>query len=84
MGPESMRDSTGSIVNAVCSLLGGGQRPSLHWKRFREPVTVSLGVGMVAMAIMFLLAAVMPRDPDGDRRQDRAADRRHRWSSSMR
>ncbi|HVQ10095.1 MAG TPA: hypothetical protein VMS43_16850 [Allosphingosinicella sp.] len=54
-----------NIINAVCALLGAGGA-FLYWKRFEEPIAVSLGVGMVAMAIMFLLGAAVPTDPGSD------------------
>jgi len=56
--------TTGQIVSAVSALVAAGAA-YLHWKRFAEPIAFSLILGSVAIAIMSLLGAAVPRDPDG-------------------
>lgn len=63
-GPENLRDSTGNIVSAVCALLAAAAA-FVHWKRFQEPVTVSLGVAMVCLAVVFLIGAAATGDSEG-------------------
>lgn len=63
MGPSNI-DSM-NMINAICALIAAGAA-FVYWKRFDEPITVSLGVGMVVMAIMFLLGAAVPTDPGSD------------------
>jgi hypothetical protein len=64
MGRSNSADSM-NIINAICSLIAAGGA-FLYWKRFDEPITVSLAVGLVAMAIMFLLGAAVPTMPETD------------------
>lgn len=63
IGPSDSR-ATGQFVSAVSAALAAGAA-FLHWKRFGEPVAYSLILGSVAIAIMSLLGAAVPRDPDG-------------------
>jgi hypothetical protein len=63
IGPSDSR-TTGQIVSAVSAALAAGAA-FLHWKRFGEPVAFSLILGTTAIAIMSLLGAAVPRDPDG-------------------
>jgi len=65
MGPSNAAGSMNAI-NAICSLLGAGGA-FLYWKRFNEPIAVSVAVGLVAMAILFLLGATMsPMERSGE------------------
>lgn len=54
-----------NVINAVCALVAAGSAFA-YWKRFDEPIAVSLGVGMVVVAIMSLLGAAVPTDPGSD------------------
>lgn len=64
MGQSSSADSM-NIINAISSLVGAGGA-FLYWKRFKEPIAVSVAVTLVVMAIMFLLGAMSPMEPTGD------------------
>lgn len=55
---------TQQLVMAVASALGAGAA-FLHWKRFGEPVAISLILLMAASTVTSLIGLVMPRDPDG-------------------
>jgi hypothetical protein len=63
IGPSESR-ATGQFVSAVSAALAAGAA-FLHWKRFGEPVAFSLILGSIAIAIMSLLGAAVPNDPDG-------------------
>src|SRR6476620_3962886 len=63
IGPSDSR-TTGQLVSAVSAALAAGAA-FLHWKRFGEPIAFSLILGTSAIAIMSLLGAAVPRDPDG-------------------
>lgn len=63
IGPNESR-TTGQLVSAVSAALAAGAA-FLHWKRFAEPVAFSLILGSIAIAIMSLLGAAVPNDPDG-------------------
>ena len=56
--------TTQQLVMAVAAALGAGAA-FLHWKRFGEPIAVSLVLTMLAFAVMSLVGAIMPSDPDG-------------------
>jgi hypothetical protein len=56
--------TTGSLVSAVAAALAAGGA-FLHWKRFAEPVAYALMLGALAVALMSLLGAIVPNDPDG-------------------
>ena len=56
--------STGQLVSAIAAVLAAGGA-FLHWKRFAEPIAYSLMLGALAIAIMSLLGAVIPNDPEG-------------------
>ena len=56
--------ATGNLVSAVAAVLAAGGA-FLHWKRFAQPVAYSLILGALAIAIMSLLGAIVPNDPDG-------------------
>jgi hypothetical protein len=64
MGPSNIGDSM-NIINAVCALIAAGAS-FVYWKRFEEPITIALGVGMVVMAVMFVLGSAVPTDPGSD------------------
>jgi hypothetical protein len=65
MGRSTSPDSM-NVINAICSLIGAGGA-FLYWKRFNEPIAVSLAALLVVMAIMFLLGATMsPMEHSGD------------------
>ena len=61
---ESGDRTTGSLVSAVAAVLAAGGA-FLHWKRFAEPIAYSLILGALAVAIMSLLSAIVPSDPEG-------------------
>ena len=56
---ESSADSM-KVISAICSLIGAGGA-ILYWKRFNEPIAVSVAVALVVMAIMFLLGTTRAR-----------------------
>jgi hypothetical protein len=65
MGRSSSMDSMNAI-NAIASLVGAGGA-FLYWKRFNEPIAVSVAATLVVMAIMFLLGATMsPMESRGE------------------
>ncbi|HYI47274.1 MAG TPA: hypothetical protein VEX35_02310 [Allosphingosinicella sp.] len=64
VGASNAMDSV-NYINALSALIAAGAA-FLYWKRFDEPIAVSLAVGMAAMAIMFLLGATISPDPGSD------------------
>ena len=56
--------TTGQLVSAVAAVLAAGGA-FLHWKRFAQPIAYSLILGALAIAIMSLLGAIVPSDPEG-------------------
>ncbi|HTU11147.1 MAG TPA: hypothetical protein VMG08_09650 [Allosphingosinicella sp.] len=58
-GPE-----TGKIVSMISALVAAGVA-FMHWKRFDEPVAISLIAGAGAIALMSLLSLVASNDPEG-------------------
>lgn len=62
-GPNGDR-TTGELVSAVAAALAAGSA-FLHWKRFAEPVAISLILGAAAVSIMSLIGAAVPNDPEG-------------------
>ena len=63
LGPGGDR-MTGQLVSAVGAALAAGSA-FLHWKRFGEPIAFAGIAGAAALAIMSLLGAVVPNDPEG-------------------
>ena len=61
---QSADRTTGQLVSAVAAALAAGGA-FLHWKRFAEPVAFALILGSLALAIMSLLGAIVPSDPEG-------------------
>lgn len=65
MGRSNSMDSMNAI-NAISSLVGAAGA-FLYWKRFNEPIAVSVAVTLVVMAIMFLLGStMMPMERTGE------------------
>jgi hypothetical protein len=56
--------ATGQLVSAIAAVLAAGGA-FLHWKRFAVPIAYSLILGALAVAIMSLLGAIIPNDPEG-------------------
>lgn len=63
LGPGSGPD-TGKLVSVVAALIACGVA-FLHWKRFDEPISVSLIAATGAIAVMSLVSLVAPDDPNG-------------------
>lgn len=56
--------STAKLVTAVSSAIAGGAA-FLHWKRFAEPIAISLIAWSAAAVVMSLLSLAVPSDPEG-------------------
>jgi hypothetical protein len=63
LSPSDSR-TTGQLVAAVSAALAAGGA-MLYRKRVAEPIAFSLILGSIAVAVMSLLGAAVPNDPDG-------------------